>query len=83
MNYKKHSKFSEVAIKKYVDMILSKTETIKASDLFSSNIDSDGITRLLYVLVYGTTSDGYEITKLNEKYETDKFLINDFEIARR
>lgn len=78
-----NSKFSEVAIKKYVDMILSKTETIKASDLFSSNIDSDGITRLLYVLVYGTTSDGYEITKLNEKYETDKFLINDFEIARR
>lgn len=78
-----NSKFSEVAIKKYVDMILSQTETIKASDLFKSNIDEDGITRLLYVLVYGTTSDGYEITKLNEKYETDKFLINDFEIARR
>ena len=78
-----NSKFSEVAIKKYVDMILSQTETIKASDLFKNNIDEDGMTRLLYVLVYGTTSDGYEITKLNEKYETDKFLINDFEIARR
>ena len=78
-----NSKFSEDAIKKYVDMILSHTNTIKASDLFNNNIDEDGITRLLYVLVYGTTSDGYEITKLNEKYETDKFLINDFEIARR
>ena len=78
-----NSKFSEVAIKKYVDMILSQTQTIKASDLFRNNIDEDGMTRLLYVLVYGTTSDGYEITKLNEKYETDKFLINDFEIARR
>ena len=55
----------------------------RASDLFKNNIDEDGMTRLLYVLVYGTTSDGYEITKLNEKYETDKFLINDFEIARR
>jgi len=78
-----NSKFSEVAIKKYVDLILSKANPVKASELFSNNIDSDGITRLLYVLVYGTTSDGYEITKLNEKYETDKFLINDFEIARR
>ena len=78
-----NSKFSEVAIKKFVDMILSKADKVKASQLFSDNIDSDGITRLLYVLVYGTTSDGYNITKLNEKYETDKFLINDFEIARR
>jgi hypothetical protein len=78
-----NSKFSEVAIKKYVDMILSKTETVRASEMFGNNIDSEGMTRLLYVLVYGTTSDGYEITKLNEKYETDRFLINDFEIARR
>lgn len=78
-----NSKFSEVAIKKFVDMILSKTESIKASEIFSENIDPDAITRLLYVLVYGTTNDGYNIRKLNEKYETDKFMINDFEIARR
>ncbi|MBP5445017.1 MAG: hypothetical protein J6Y28_02490 [Acholeplasmatales bacterium] len=78
-----NSKFSEVAIKKFVDMILSKASRVKASELFGDKIDTDGITRLLYVLVYGTTNDGYNITKLNEKYETEKFLINDFEIARR
>ena len=78
-----NSKFSEVAIKKFVDMILSKTDSVRASQLFSESVDPDAVTRLLYVLVYGTTNDGYNITKLNEKYETDKFLINDFEIARR
>ena len=78
-----NSKFSEVAIKKFVDYVLSQTSSIKASELFKDSIDQDGITRLLYILVYGTTNDGYHITKLNEKYETDKFLINDFEIARR
>jgi hypothetical protein len=78
-----NSKFSEVAIKKFVDMILSKTDSIRASEIFSENIDPDAVTRLLYVLVYGTTNDGYNIRKLNEKYETDKFMINDFEIARR
>ena len=78
-----NSKFSEVAIKKFVDMILSKADSVKASDLVSSKVDPDAITRLLYVLVYGTTSDGYHINKLSEKYETDKFLINDFEIRRR
>ena len=64
-------------------MILSKTDSVRASQIFSENVDPDAVTRLLYVLVYGTTNDGYNITKLNEKYETDKFLINDFEIARR
>lgn len=78
-----NSKFSEVAIMKYVDLILSKRDKVKASELFEDNIDEDGLTRLLYVIVYGTTSEKYEVTKLDDIYENEKFQINDFEIKRR
>ncbi len=75
--------YSEPKILAYVDKALDRYHEVRASELFRETPTEDSLLKLLYVIVYGTTSEKYRIMKLDRKYETDTFILNDFDILRR
>lgn len=75
--------YSEPRIIAYVDSVLANRDSVFASSLFNDEPSNDSLLKLLYVLVYGTTSENYKVEKISQKYETNTFIINDFEIMRR
>lgn len=75
--------YSEAKILDFVERVLRKKNGAMASELFKEKPSQESLIRLLYILVYGSTADQYDINKLEKTYETDEFKINDFEIVRR
>lgn len=75
--------YSEEKIINYVNEVLKITPAIKASSLFAKTPSEEELLRLLYILVYASTSENYSINNINKKFESDEFILNDFEIARR
>lgn len=75
--------YSEDRIFDFIDKILDKYGSIKASQLFNNTPSEDMLLRLLYTVVYSSTSENYVISNIGKKFENDEFILNDFEISRR
>ncbi len=76
-------KYSEDKVIALVVKMLKKQESFLASQLFMETPDEDSLITLLYILVYASTCEEYQINKINKNYENDDFIINDFIIARK
>ena len=75
--------FSEDKVIAFVVERLKYQKSFKASELFINKPTEENLIRLLYILVYASTCEDYQINKLEHNYENDDFIINDFEIARK
>ena len=75
--------FSEDKVIAFVVDKLKYEKRFKASDLFMNKPTEENLIRLLYILVYASTCEDYQINKLDHNYENDDFILNDFEIARK
>lgn len=75
--------FSEDKVIAFVKDKLLERESFKASELFLKKPSEENLIRLLYILVYASTCEDYQINKLEKNYENDDFILNDFEITRK
>ena len=75
--------YSEERMFEFIDKVLDKYGTIKASQLFNTKPNEDMLLRLLYTIVYSSTSENYVIGNIGKTFENDDFILNDFEISRR
>ena len=75
--------YSEERMFEFIDKVLDKYGTIKASQLFNTKPNEDMLLRLLYTIVYSSTSESYVIGNIGKTFENDDFILNDFEISRR
>lgn len=75
--------YGEEKMFEFIDKVLDKYGTIQASQLFNTKPNEDMLLRLLYTIVYSSTSESYVIGNIGKTFENDDFILNDFEISRR
>ena len=75
--------YSEDKVVSYVKDMLIVKDKLKASELFKTTPTEENLIRLLYILVYSSTSEDYRVEALDQKFENDKVVLTDFIIVRR
>ena len=79
------SNFSENTIMDFIAASLENKTSVRASELIKENnlLEEEDMIRLLYVLIYSSLDDRFYTYELPERINSDKFIMNDFMIARR
>ncbi len=77
------SKYTENSIIDFIHDKLEPFTYLQASKLISSDPTMEDIIKLLYIVVYSSTTDEYDITPTREIIQCDEFDLYDFIITRR
>ena len=75
--------YTEDDIKGVLEDTLSIGEEKDARAFIKNDASQKDIIRLLYVIIYASGFNDYQIRDLDEYFETDKYIIKNFIIKRR
>lgn len=75
--------YNEDDIKKLVESIINVEEEKNLDDFISFDATKEDVIKLLYIIIFCASSDGYQIIESNDYKETKNYYIKNFKIKRR
>lgn len=77
------SSYKESDIKEILDSSIEVGEEKEMKDYLEYNATRDDIIKLLYIVVFVSTMDNYELVAEETYTETERYIVKDFKIRRR